>query len=49
VGVTVPETPDERDGPSTEKISQADIDDLLDGVYGDTEDRDNPDPAPELA
>ena len=45
----VPETPDERGGASTEIISQADIDDLLDGVYGETEQGDKPDPAPEPA
>jgi hypothetical protein len=43
----VPESPDERGGPSTEKISQDDINDLLDGVYDETDDRDKPDPAPE--
>ena len=45
----VPETPDERVGASTEIISQADINDLLDGVYGETHSRDKPDPAPEPA
>ena len=45
----VPETPDERGGPSTERISQADINDLLDGVYDEADDRDKPDPAPEPA
>jgi hypothetical protein len=45
----VPETPDERGGASTEIISQADINDLLDGVYGETEHPDRSDPAPEPA
>jgi len=43
----VSETPDEDAGPSTEPISQAEISDLLAGVYGDTGQRDKPDRAPE--
>jgi len=45
----VPETPDQRSGASTETISQADINDLLDGAYGESASRDKPDPAPEPA
>ncbi len=44
----VPAVTDEDDAASTEIISQADINDLLDGVYGETEQRDKP-PAPEPA
>ena len=39
----------EQVGEPTEAISQADINDLLDGAYGETAHRDNPDPAPEPA
>jgi hypothetical protein len=45
----VPDTLDDRGGPPTETISQADINDLLDGVYGETEHCDKPDPASEPA
>ena len=42
-----PEASGEGDGPSTELIPQSDINDLLDGVYGETGERDDPDRAPE--
>lgn len=45
----VPETPDERGGVSTEKISQEEINNLLDRVDAETDDRDKSDPAPEPA
>ena len=45
----VPEPPEVLGGESTETISQADINDLLDGVYGENEHRDQQDPAPEPA
>ena len=45
----VPGAPEIRVGDPTEIISQADINDLLDGVYDQTEHHDEPDPAPEPA
>jgi hypothetical protein len=45
----LPEPPAVPTGEATAIISQADINDLLDGVYDSTEPRDDPNPAPEPA